>query len=63
MNQIKVSIVVNLEDDGKLTTDDVSQATHDLEDAIRNRIFEGVFEDNVLVDTYTIDASYISGSN
>lgn len=60
MNQIKVSIVVNLEDGCVLNIDDLSQAKDDLEDAIRDRIFgEGVFADHVLVDTYTVDSSYI----
>lgn len=62
MKQIKISIVVNLEDDGNLTDSDFYQAKDDLEIAIRDRIFgEGVFADHVLVDTYTIDASCVSG--
>lgn len=63
MSQVKVTIVVNLEDeDGKgLTSQDVGQAKDDLEGAIRARIFgDGVFADHVMVDTYTIDSSYMA---
>ena len=63
MSQVKVTLVVNLEtDNGKsLTVVQTQNAKDDLEDAIRNRIFgEGVFDPNVIVDTYTIDSSYLA---